>query len=387
MSKSIRVLFQSRTDLFKKRGGDTVQILETQQALKKLGLIVNVSTELSPDLTHYDIVHIFNLDWVSEPYIQVKNALKYNKKIVLSPIHHSLKEYKLYENKNRYGLMVIGNFLIPNQPLRDTFRNLVKAFINPKYKFKGFVYQLFTGIRYQQKFCLKNADIVIVQTNLEAKDLVNDYKTSSFKWKKVVNGVNASKFSNSTPLLAYKKLGFNNYIYSVGRIEPRKNQLSLIKAFRLLKNRNPKYNNLHLVFSGGFNSIHSTYVYKFKKQVKNNSDIHYTGFLSQQDLANYYSGAKVFAVPSWFETTGLVYLEAALAGSKSILASGNRAKEYLNDNAVYAKPFDIEDIYLNLDKALTTNTVKPSFPSYIKQKYTWDNAAKDILNIYEHLID
>ena len=381
----LRILFQSRTDLFKKRGGDTVQIEETKKALQKLGVFAEISTELTPDLTNYDIVHVFNLDWVSEPYLQVKNALKQGKPVVLSPIHHSLKEFKLYEDKSRYGLMVLGNFLIPYQPLRDILRNVTKAIFFPKYKFKPAIYQIFKGIRFQQRYCLQNSQIVVVQTILEAKDLKEDYKINNFKWKKVVNGVNFKKFKNANKEEAYKKLGFSKYIYSVGRIEPRKNQISLIKAFKLLK-EDGKYKDFHLVFSGGFNKVHPTYIREFKKEVSKNPYIHYTGFLSQNDLANYYAGASVFAAPSWFETTGLVYLEAAYAGSPSLVASGERAKEYLQDNAVYADPSSIDSISNALEKALKSPTVSKSFPKYIEANYTWERAGKELLNIYKSLI-
>lgn len=57
----MKVLFQTRTNLYSSPGGDLIQIQKTKQFLEKLGVIVDISLEFEPDLSEYDIVHIFNL--------------------------------------------------------------------------------------------------------------------------------------------------------------------------------------------------------------------------------------------------------------------------------------------------------------------------------------
>ena len=226
----MKILFQSRLDLFDKRGGDTIQMLETQVSLEKLGIAVDINCSLNLDVSSYDIVHIFNLDWVCETYPQIYNAKKQGKKVILSPIHHSQEEFERYENKSRYGLMKLGNFLIPNQPLREEARNLVKGIIYPK-KLKPAVKQLLMGIRRQQKESIEMSDYILVQTNLEAKDLKKDFGVPDFKWVKVVNGIDGSKFKGQSSKVKIKSKR-SKVILCVGRVEPRKNQLNLIKAFK-----------------------------------------------------------------------------------------------------------------------------------------------------------
>lgn len=384
-SMRLRVLFQSRLDLFDRPGGDTVQMVETKSALEKLGVTVDIKNTLSENLKDYDLVHIFNLDWVSEPYWQVENAVKQGIPIVLSPIHHSLAEYKIYEKKNRYGLAKIGNFIIPYQPLRDSARNIIKGFTYTK-KLKPAIKQVFMGIRTQQRYCVNHSDIVLVQTIKEAEDLKEEYKTNDFKWEKVINGVNVKKFTNPNKEEAKKHLPKNPYILCVGRIEPRKNQLMLIEAVKRLREYSPKFRDVELFFAGSFNNHHPTYVNKFKNQVKSCSFIHYPGFLDQDVLAQIFAEAKIFAVPSWFETTGLVYLEAIVAGCTSVVASGERSKEYLGDNAVYADPTNLISLEKSLIEAYST-TVKKGFREEIIEKYNWENTAKQTLKIYNDLLN
>lgn len=383
----MKVLFQSRVDLFDRPGGDTVQMKETKKALEKLGITVDINNSLNVNLTNYDIVHIFNLDWVCEAYLYVKNAKKYNKKVVLSPIHHNLTEFKRYEKENRWGLAKLGNFLIPFQPFRDSTRNLVKSFFDLR-KLKPALIQFIVGIRREQKYVLDNCDYVLVQTNKEATDLKIAYKPKKvFRWKKVVNGVNIEKFSHPDFTGAKKLINEDTYIFCVGRIEPRKNQIALIEAVSQIKKSEPlRYSNLKVVFAGAVNSHHPTYAKKFKKYLKKFPFTIYLGFVEQNILAAVYKNAKVFAVPSWFETTGLVYLEAVVAGCTSVVASGDRAFEYLDKNGIYCDPGSLSDIKKALKIALNKNTVSTNFKNKVKVLYTWDKAAKQTLQVYNSVI-
>jgi len=382
----LKVLFQSRLDLFEKKGGDTIQLLETQKALQKIGISVDINNSISANAFKYDLVHIFNLDWVSEPFLQIQNAKRQKKIVVLSPIHHSLKEFKRYEKECRYGLAFLGNALIPYQPLRDISRNLVKGFIYPK-KLKPALIQLFMGIRKQQKLAVEMADYILVQTNIEAKELKNDYKTKDFKWSKVVNGINPDIFVKGSGENAKEILGFNKYILCVNRIEPRKNQINLILAFLKAIETEPNFKSYHLVFGGGFNNHHPTYIKTFKKLIKKYSFVRHIGFVEQKNLCHLYAGADVFAYPTWFETTGLVSLEAIISGSRSLVVSGERVKEYIGGNAIYCDPGNINSISAALIKALKETTVKKNFPEFVKNTYTWENCAKQTLNVYKKILD
>ena len=83
METAMKVLIQSRKNFYTLRGGDTVQLLKTKEELEKLGVDVDISLEYEPDLTGYDIVHLSNVTRVQETYLQVKNAKKQNKPILL----------------------------------------------------------------------------------------------------------------------------------------------------------------------------------------------------------------------------------------------------------------------------------------------------------------
>lgn len=372
----MRVLFLARSDLYKVPGGDTVQIDNTASELRKLGVEVNIITNLNVNINDYDLVHVFQLDWVPETYFYVKKAKEFKKPIVLSPIHHSEMEVKMFDDLYAFGLRKVVGFFVRKQEHRDILKNVYRSFYN-KAKFIPTLKSALLGYRKLQRKALELSDIVLVQTNREAKDLQDTYNIN-FRWEKVVNGVseqflNCKEFEN--------KLPFKDYVICVGRIEARKNQLNIIKAMKLVR-QEKGFENVKLVFIGRKSSHHKSYVSKFDKELKNNDWIIHPGYVAQEDLPNYYHFAKVCVSASWFESTGLTSLEALFCGV-NVVASGERAKELLGDLAVYCNPWDVLSIKEAIIKSFSMP--QPKMPESFKLEYTWENAAKKTLEIYAKL--
>lgn len=372
----MKVLFLARSDLYKVPGGDTVQIENTANQLRKLGVEVYISTNLNVDVSRYDIVHVFQLDWVPETYFYVKKAKDFKKPIVLSPIHHSEIEVKMFDDLYAFGLRKVVGFFVRKQEHRDILKNIYRSFYN-KAKFIPTLKSALLGYRRLQRRALELSDIVLVQTNKEAWDLQNTYNVK-FKWEKVVNGV-SEQFLN--PKNFENKLPFKDYIICVGRIEARKNQLNIIKAVKLIR-QEKGFEDTKLVFIGRKSDHHRSYVSKFEKELRNNDWIIHTGYVKQEDLPSYYHFAKVCVSASWFESTGLTSLEALFCGI-NVVATGERAKELLGNLAFYCNPWDVLSIKEAILKSLKAPAVK--VPESFRLEYTWENAAKKTLEIYAKL--
>ena len=58
----MKVLFISRATLFKDKGGDTVQLVNTADQLKELGVEVDIKLgDRRIDYEQYDLIHFFNI--------------------------------------------------------------------------------------------------------------------------------------------------------------------------------------------------------------------------------------------------------------------------------------------------------------------------------------
>jgi len=369
----MNILFQSRIDLFEKVGGDTIQVRELKKSLENIGVKVDIDLGNEPNLDKYDLVNIFNLDWCRESYLQAINTKIQGKPIVLSAIHHSISEMEEYEKKARFGIRRLTGAFFSSWYTQEYLKEIYRAVLDPR-KIRPTLTQFSQGIKKQQVKILEMADLVLVQTEGEKKDIEKDFAVK-VKTKLVVNGVDSS-FKDSTKDRFLKKFGFNDFIICVGRIEPRKNQLAIIEAMSDLNTR--------LVFVGSYNWNHPEYIVRFKNKVSENPFVTHILHIPYNEIGSAYAASKVAVSASWFETTGLTSLEALLAGS-SVVASGERVKEYLGKYAHYCKPDNISSIKTALEKALKTKP-KEGAKKYILDNFTWDIAAKQSKEAYEEVL-
>ncbi len=373
----MKVLMLGRFELLTKGGGDKVQVENTASELRKLGVEVDIKTDLNFDPSGYDLVHVFQLDWTPETYLYAKRVKKFGKPLVLSPIHHSVKEVELFDSTYVFDFRRLSKLLFKDQFKRDTFKNVYRSLFSPGKSYPT-LFSIIHGFKRMQKETLEMSDIVLVQTQLEANDLEETFGVK-IKCEKVLNGVGDNflkprEFSNP--------LSITDYILCVGRIEPRKNQLNVIRAVKALRSETGK--DIKLVFIGTMSELkHFEYTYYFKNALKRNSWILHINQVPHEEIPAYYHFAKVGVSASWFETTGLTSLEALLSGANAV-AAGLRAQEYLGDHASYCTPNDITSIKDALKKEYFSP--RPNDLEDLKREYTWENAAKKTLDVYNKLL-
>jgi len=168
-----------------------------------------------------------------------------------------------------------------------------------------------------------------------------------------------------------------DFVLYTGRIEPRKNQLNLIRAMKGIDR--------DLVLVGDRVSGCSDYYDRCKKEAGGR-----VYFIPRMDhdsdmLRSAYSACEVFVLPGWFETPGLAALEAAAAGAKIVATEGGSTKEYFFDKALYIKPNNVKDIRKKIRNALDeekTNGLK----EFILDSFTWEKVAERTIEGYKKVI-
>ena len=373
----MKVLMLGRFELLDKGGGDKIQVENTAKELRKLWVDVDIKVGLKNDLSSYDIIHVFQLDWTPETYLYAMEIKKAGKPFVLSPIHHNIEEVKRFDDEYVFDFRRVAKLLFNEQHKRDTFKNIYRSIFDRR-KLKPTMVSVFLGLKNMHKTTLSMADIVLVQTEAEASDLNKTYDVE-IKWKKIPNGVGEPFFKTTN----YENpLDFKNYIVCVGRIEPRKNQLNIIKAVDSFRKKHLLDTKLVLIGSKT-GEKHFEYAYRFNKYLKENPWVQHIEKVSYEQMPHYYHFAKVGVSASWFETTGLTSLEALYSGTNAV-ASGERAKECLGELASYCYPYDTDSIQHAIEKEYYAP--RPVVPDGLLKEYTWENAARKTLAVYEELM-
>lgn len=372
---ALKVLMQSRPDLFDIPGGDTIQLLKTKEYLEKAGLHVDVSLQLRPCLKHYDLVHLFNITRVHETFVQATNVMEQGKRFVLSPIYWDFTEFN---QKGRTGLRKYVFRMVRNENILETFKGLIRILIKPDLtSLHAVLCQWKNGFVAQQVFVLNSATSVLPNSAAEA-ELLNRKFGSQFDLRIVYNAADRLFAEKASPEVFLNKFGLNDFVLCVGRFDERKNQLALIRAMQ--------DTNVPLVFVGSFTPSHLAFYKKCRRHAAGSRRIKFIKWLDHSDLRHAYSAAKVHALPSWLETPGLSSLEAALSGCNVVVTDRGSTKEYFRDLVWYCEPADVASIRERILSAYEAPR-RDALRQHVLMHFTWERTAESTIDAYKSALE
>jgi D-inositol-3-phosphate glycosyltransferase len=155
---------------------------------------------------------------------------------------------------------------------------------------------------------------ILVPTEREKQNIIRYYGALPKKIGITPCGVNLELFRPIDRMAARGKLGLSDkkILLFVGRIDPVKGIDQLLRALTYL----PAFNGLQLVIIGGDENS-QTELEKLKKlseELQIQNSVTFLGMVRQDQMPYYYSAADVCIVPSYYESFGLVALEALACG-------------------------------------------------------------------------
>ncbi len=361
----MKILMQNRPDAFKIPGGDSIQMVKTKEFLEKLGIKIDINLGEEVDFKNYAIIHLFNITRINETYHYCIEAKKHKKPIALSTIYWNMDEFFLeFPSSKFYKYLPI---FISKQILGKKTTLKLLSFMKKNLK-----------IWKAQKFVLENCDLLLPNSQSEKEVLIKDFNLSPQKLFKIVpNAVDDNLFLSSKSNNFAKKYKVSNFVLCVGRIERRKNQLNLIKAMKNI--------NASLVLVGGPNPYELDYFKKCRKLAQKSNKVVFIDNTPHNQLVPVYKEAQVHVLPSWYETPGLVSLEAALCGSNIVTTSRGSTKEYFKDMAWYCDPNNINSIKKAVQKALKAPKTD-KLKKHILSHFTWEKAAQETLKAYKLIL-
>ena len=366
----MKVLFQSRKTLFSAPGGDTTQILKTKEYLEKLGVSVDISLELTPDVSSYDIVHVFNLMRPQELYLQVKNAKKYGKKVALSTIYGPYEEY---EKKARGGILQIMNNMLTITQI-EYLKVIARAVLNFEFS-KGTCVYLLNGHKKLQRKIIEMVDVFLPNSDSEMLRVAKDFKLKKYNYIAVANAVDVNKFDYENISVDPDLDKYKDCVLCVSRIEGRKNQLNVIRACKDLPYK--------FVFIGKAGANFKKYFDRCKNEANQNT--YFLGQIEHEKLPQFYKIAKVHILASWMETPGLSSLEAGVMRTNIVVTKKGDTEDYFKNFAFYCEPDDLQSIRTAVKQAYES-PFRKELQSRILARYIWNETARQTLDGYKSVL-
>lgn len=177
------------------------------------------------------------------------------------------------------------------------------------------------------------------------------------------------------------------FLLFVGNLEPRKNVVGLIEAFKLLKGRRrPDHK---LVVAGRKAWLYGP-IFERVIRLGLEKDILFTGFVPDEDLPVMYSLADVFVFPSLYEGFGLPPLEAMACGAPTVTTNVSSLPELVGDAAVCVSPGDTEEIADAIERLLENDDLRQQYARAgleRARRFRWEETARAVKEVYRKALE
>jgi D-inositol-3-phosphate glycosyltransferase len=242
-----------------------------------------------------------------------------------------------------------------------------------------------------ERCLIGRADVIVGATGQERTDMIELYGRTPRRYEIIPPGVDLDLFYPRDRVLSRSRLGVRarHVILFVGRKDRLKGLESLLHAVRTLP-ESVLHDLQVLIVGGGSPSSGEASERRLASELGLQAQVSFHGKVSQEELPVYYSAATICAVPSAYESFGMVAVEA-MACQTPVVAFrvGGLATTIAHGRTgLLAAPGDTGEYAVRLREALTACdlTAMGRRARMSVQRYTWDRVADCTAALYEELL-
>lgn len=347
--------------------------------LQNSGIGMVIKSILSFIHKHFELVYLIGRE--SEIYSYYNQQLPLNVKI----IHTDIKIYTIKEK-------LILPFLIPrvdvhltphfNTPILPVRAKQQICIIHDIYHIahkesSSQLNYIFAKINILS--ALRKCSYIMVDTHTTKSEIEKYFST---KYSPKIYPLHISV----TPLVKTERLASSSrpYILFVGNVKPHKNLNRLVKAY--VNTNLSKNTDLYIV---GKKEGFITADKEIDHISQGNSNIKFTGYVTDIELVSLYQNALFFVFPSLYEGFGIPPLEAMSVGIPVLASNIPCIREVCEDAVFYFNPYNIEDITTKLDifardKRLQDSYIEKGYAQV--EKYSLDQYERSFIGQIRSII-
>ncbi len=242
----------------------------------------------------------------------------------------------------------------------------------------------------------KSCEMVIATTPIQYDRIATDYGISEDNIKMIPPGYDDNRFfpvGEPTRQTIRERFGFDGpTVFGVSRLALNKGVDLLMHGFGVLASR---LDNVHMILAIGHEDRDEgeealfQELLELRKQYGVEDRVTFIGYITDEDLPDYYRAADVFVLPSRYEPFGMTAVEAMACGTPTVVTIHGGLYRILNYgiNTLFADPFDKEDLGITLLKAFRYKSMRQRLAtqgsSLARSKFTWTGIAQQLLNAVE----
>lgn len=229
---------------------------------------------------------------------------------------------------------------------------------------------------------VREADAIIAPSRHTAEDLMRRSRIAGDRIHVVPLAASLPPSSGGIPETLARLKVRAPYILFVGTLEPRKNVVRLVRAYRRLASRGAPH---ALVLAGPMGWHHQALMRELA--LESPGEIALTGATSTEDLDALYRGASMFVYPSLYEGFGLPVLEAMARGIPCVVSIASSLPEVAGEAALPVDPRSVA----GLAEAMERLVNDPALAARLSEagaarasRFSWEETARRTLEVYKH---
>ena len=229
-------------------------------------------------------------------------------------------------------------------------------------------------IRLGEQATVRFADEIIVLTAHAGSYFQRVYGRDTVQ---IPNGIARPEKETEKAIRAWG-LEQDGYLLYLGRLVPEKGITRLIAAYRQTKT------NKKLVIAGAADS--EDYLKQLKTAAEEEPRICFTGFVDGETLESLYSNAWAYLLPSDLEGMPISLLEAMSYGNCCLVSDLPECVETAAEHVLYFQKGNVRDLQEKLqticDSPALVESYRKNTADYVCQKYSWETAVEQTLELY-----
>ncbi|MBS1213459.1 MAG: glycosyl transferase, group 1 [Proteobacteria bacterium] len=237
---------------------------------------------------------------------------------------------------------------------------------------------------------IRRADCVISDSEYGRQEILAEFKLPP---EKVVSVLLAAG-SGFSPVAAdrlpavLKPFGLQpqQYILSVGTLEPRKNLTTAIKAYARL----PEVIRAEIpLVIAGMKGWRTDGLEREVAALIEKGQIRRLGYVPDEALPALYSGARAFVYPSLYEGFGLPPLEAMACGAPVIVSNRSSLPEVVGDVGLQVDALDVDGLAQAMSQIIEDDVLRASLRQRGMERakgFSWRRCAEETLAVYRKVV-
>lgn len=234
---------------------------------------------------------------------------------------------------------------------------------------------------------MRRSDIIVSPSRFTKDEIIARYKVPSERIAVVPNAIDPAFLVEPSSRELDRARSANglpdDFLLSVGTMQPRKNIPMLVRAFARIR---PRFPELKLVLVGGKGGKrYDREIDTAIRQSHLESAVIFPGYVPQEDMPSVFRLSRGFVFPSRYEGFGIPILEAFAAEVPVAASDIPPFREVGGDAVAYFSPTDIaacaETLYTLLDDAEARKSRHQAAKVRLAE-YSWEKSARVLMSCY-----